>query len=98
MIVIGAPVVLPLNNPVLMPGISSSLRGVVPFAPGLRLSMSVLKSSIANGNPAGQPSMVSPTHSPCDSPKICRRNMRPKLFTVFYLRMLMRLLVNPFIS
>src|SRR5437868_15082824 len=61
-------------------GISSSLLGVVPFVPPFLLSRSAIKSSTLNGNPAGQPSMVTPTHSPCDSPKICTRNMRPKLF------------------
>src|SRR5258708_2947133 len=81
--VMGAPVVYPLNNPLLKIGRSSSLRGVVPFCiPPLRRSRSGKKSSAGNGIPAGQPSIFTPTLSPWDSPKILIRNSLPNEFII----------------
>src|SRR5215510_6390591 len=80
-IVIGKPVVFPLKTPLLKIGKSSSCLGVVPFClPPFLLSRSAARSSGDNDKPAGQPSIVIPTHSPCDSPKMETLNMRPKEF------------------
>ncbi|MDB5192014.1 MAG: hypothetical protein JWQ96_1577 [Segetibacter sp.] len=75
--VIGAPVVTSLKTPVIIFGISSSLRGVVPLVPPLRRSISVTKSAAFNCTPAGHPSIVTPTCGPCDSPKMLTLNIRP---------------------
>ena len=45
-----------------------------------RLAMSAQRSSDERERPGGQPSMTVPTPSPCDSPKIEMRNVRPKVF------------------
>ena len=77
----GAPVVRSLKIPVLKIGMSSSCLGVVPFClPPLRRSISSVKSATINGKPAGHPSIVRPTHAPCDSPNICTLNKVPNLF------------------
>src|SRR5436190_12059016 len=81
----GAPVVLPLNTPLLNMGKSSSLRGVVPFwVPPFLLSMSSKKSSTDNDKPAGQPSIFIPADSPCDSPNIDTRNILPNEFIITF--------------
>jgi len=72
----GAPVLFPLKIPDKNSGMSSSLRGVVPFGtPPLRRSISVTKSSTDNAIPGGQPSTTMPTAGPCDSPKILTLKM-----------------------
>ena len=76
-IVMGVPVVFPLNKPLTICGISSSFLGVVPLAPGFLLSISSAKSSTDKLIPDGQPSTVSPTLSPCDSPKILTLKILP---------------------
>jgi len=73
-------VVKPLNQPEIISGISSSARGVVPFAPDFLREISAVKSSIFKGKPALTPSIVTPIAGPCDSPKIDILNICPKEF------------------
>src|SRR6187455_2314045 len=96
--VIGNPVVFPLNKPLLKIGKSSSCLGVVPFClPPFLLSRSGSKSSDVNDKPEGQPSIVIPTHSPCDSPKMETLNILPNEFNAYrfkYWRVKIHLLLS----
>ena len=82
--VIGAPVDLSLKTPLTISGISSSFLGVVPFVPPFLLSRSAEKSSTVIGIPGGQPSITTPTFTPCDSPKMLTLNNRPNEFIYFF--------------
>src|SRR5574344_1846656 len=77
----GAPVVFPSNKPERNSTSSFSERADItaPF-PGFRLFNSLDISFISSLNPEGQPSMTPPMAGPCDSPKVVRQNILPKVF------------------
>ncbi len=80
----GVPVVMPsFVTPDRISTASASLRGVVMRDwPGRRRSRSVCISSRVSFMRGGQPSSVTPTPPPWDSPQVEMRNMRPKVLPV----------------
>jgi len=77
----GVPVVSPSKTPERISTLSASDRGVsIEERPGLRLAISLTKSSSDKGMPEGQPSITVPMPFPCDSPKVVILNAFPKEF------------------
>ena len=78
---IGVPSATPSTTPDKISTISSSLRGVVRrLCPGRRRRSSSWISSVVMGSRGGQPSRVTPTPPPCDSPQVEMRKTRPQVF------------------
>jgi len=67
-ILILAPVVMPLDTPLTISGISCSMRVVVPKSPGFRLFSIGSKSVIFKSIPASQPSIKTPSCSEWEPP------------------------------
>ena len=74
------PVVFPSKTPERIWTASASLRGVeMALCPGLRRSKNAWISEGVRVNPAGHPSMTTPSASPWDSPKVVIENKVPKV-------------------
>ena len=77
-VVIGAPVVYPLNTPARISTTSPSFLCVETSDwPGLLKSSIFCISFSFNSSPAGQPSSTAPTHLPWLSPKLVKTKLRP---------------------
>ena len=81
----GVPVVLPSKIPERKRTLSPSLRWVtIADCPGRRRSSSCCMASKSKKILGGQPSMMPPNASPCDSPKVVSLKSVPKLLPAIY--------------